>query len=53
MEKAVARKPRVQFSNAIYHVITRGDGRRKLFHDEGHYGRFTEGLEVEVLRRQE
>ena len=46
----MARKPRVQFPGAIYHVVTRGDGRRKLFHDEGHYERFTEGLEAEVLR---
>ncbi len=46
----MARKPRVQFAGAIYHVITRGDGRRKLFHDAEHYERFTEGLEAEVLR---
>ena len=38
------RKPRVQFPGAIYHVITRGDGRRELFHDQGHYQRFSEGL---------
>ena len=44
------RKPRVQFSNAIYHIVTRGDGKQKLFHDDGHYQRFTEGLEEEVLR---
>ena len=44
------RKPRVQFPDAIYHIVTRGDGRRGLFHDERHYERFTEGLEAEVLR---
>ncbi|HMP78096.1 MAG TPA: transposase [Pirellulaceae bacterium] len=44
------RKPRVQFPNAIYHIVTRGDGKQKLFHDEGHYQRFTEGLQAEVLR---
>jgi len=44
------RKPRVQFSNAIYHIVTRGDGKQKLFHDDGHYQRFTEALEAEVLR---
>ena len=44
------RKPRVQFPGAIYHVVTRGDGRRELFHDQGHYQRFTDGLEAEVLR---
>jgi REP element-mobilizing transposase RayT len=48
----MARKPRVQFPDAIYHVVTRGDGRRKLFHDHRHYQRFTEGLEAEVLRSQ-
>jgi len=44
------RKPRVQFPNAIHHIVTRGDGKQKLFHDAGHYQRFTEGLEAEVLR---
>ena len=38
------RLPRLQYENAIYHVVTRGDARRRLFHDEGHYTRFTEGL---------
>lgn len=31
-------------------IITKGDGRRKLFLDQGHYERFTKGLEEEVLR---
>jgi putative transposase len=44
------RLPRLQYENAIYHLITRGDGRRKLFHDEGHYERFTKGLVDEVDR---
>ncbi len=44
------RKPRVQFPGAIYHIVTRGDGRRELFHDEGHYERFTRGLSDEVKR---
>jgi len=46
------RKPRVQFPNAIYHIVTRGDGKQKLFRDDGHYQRFTEGLEAEVLRSE-
>ena len=46
----MARKPRIQFPGAIYHVITRGDGRQLLFHDDRHYERFTEGLETQVLR---
>lgn len=46
----VPRPPRVQYPGAIYHVVTRGDGRRALFHDEGHYARFTQGLSDEVVR---
>ena len=44
------RLPRLQYSGAIYHIVTRGDGRRKLFHDQGHYDRFTRGLREEVDR---
>jgi REP element-mobilizing transposase RayT len=44
------RKPRVQFPGAIYHIVTRGDGRRELFHDEEHYDRLTRGLADEVKR---
>jgi hypothetical protein len=46
----VPRHPRLQYENAIYHIVTRGDGRRKLFHDSGHYRRFTEGLIDDVDR---
>ena len=44
------RLPRPQYENAIYHVVTRGDGRRRLFHDPRHYERFTEGLVHQVDR---
>ena len=44
------RLPRLQYENAIYHVVTRGDGRRRLFHNEGHYKRFTKGLQEQVDR---
>ncbi len=44
------RQPRLQYENAIYHIVTRGDGRRLLFHDDRHYERFTEGLIDEVDR---
>jgi REP element-mobilizing transposase RayT len=44
------RLPRLHYDNAIYHVLTRGDGKRRLFHDEGHYERFTEGLAAQVDR---
>ena len=43
--------PRIQYPGAIYHIVTRGDGRRKIFHDDGHYERFTRGLAEEVERR--
>ena len=44
------RPPRLQYPGAIYHLVTRGDGRRTLFHDDGHYARFTQGLSDEVSR---
>ena len=44
------RPPRLQNPGAIYHLVTRGDGRRTLFHDDGHYARFTQGLSDEVSR---
>lgn len=44
------RAPRIQFAGANYHIVTRGDGRRPLFHDQGHYDRFTLGLKQEVER---
>jgi len=34
----------------LYQIVTRGDGRRKVFHDDGHYERFTRGLAEEVDR---
>ncbi len=44
------RPPRLQFPGAIYHIVTRGDGRRAVFCDGGHYARFTNGLADEVQR---
>jgi REP element-mobilizing transposase RayT len=44
------RPPRLQFPGAIYHIVTRGDGRRAVFHDDGHYARITKGLADEVQR---
>jgi REP element-mobilizing transposase RayT len=46
----VPRPPRVEYENAIYHIVTRGDGRRRIFHDGRHYERFTEGLTAQVDR---
>ncbi|MDZ4853161.1 MAG: hypothetical protein SGI77_28055 [Pirellulaceae bacterium] len=42
--RKIPRLPRVQYPGAIYPLVTRGDGRRTLFHDDGHYLRFTQGL---------
>jgi REP element-mobilizing transposase RayT len=44
------RFPRLQYENVIYHIVTRGDGRRRIFNDDRHYERFTEGLEAQVDR---
>lgn len=46
----MARQLRVEFPGAIYHLVTRGDGRRQVFHDQGHYERMTRGLKEEVTR---
>ena len=40
------RPPGIPFAGANYHIVTRGDGRHKLLHDDGHYGRFTDGLQL-------
>jgi len=42
--------PRLQFPGAIDRIVTRGDGRRAVFHGDGHYDRFTNGLADEVQR---
>ena len=44
------RRPRVEFPGAIYHLVLRSDERRKLFYDDGHYQRLTQGLQEEVQR---
>ncbi|MEX1028181.1 MAG: transposase, partial [Candidatus Paceibacterota bacterium] len=46
----MARQLRVQFPGAIYHLVTSGDGRKQLFHNQGHYERMTRGLKDEVTR---
>ena len=35
--------PRLRFPGAIYHIVTRGDGRRVIFHDDGDFARLTKG----------
>ena len=36
----MARKLRVQFEGAVYHVTIRGVGRRRIFDDDADYERF-------------
>lgn len=40
----MARKPRIEFPGAIYHVITRGNNRQKTFADDEDYRNFLELL---------
>jgi putative transposase len=46
----MARPLRIQFPGAIYHVITRGNGRQLLFHGDDDYQRMLDGLEQTVAR---
>ena len=45
---AMNRKRRIQFPGAVYHVVTRGDGRRKLSLGDEHYAKSTKGLRDRV-----
>ncbi|MBI4708133.1 MAG: transposase [Candidatus Omnitrophica bacterium] len=40
----MARKPRIEFEGALYHVITRGNQRQKIFRDEKDYKKYLEIL---------
>lgn len=40
----MARKPRIEFEGAFYHVITRGNQRQKIFRDEEDFGKYLELL---------
>jgi REP element-mobilizing transposase RayT len=44
----MARPLRIEFAGAIYHVMTRGNARRKIFHDERDYPRMLEGRQATV-----
>lgn len=41
----MARKPRVEFAGAFYHVIARGNRRATLYHDEADYTAYLDRLE--------
>jgi len=38
----MARKPRIEFEGAFYHVITRGNHRQKIFKEEDDFTRYLE-----------
>lgn len=40
----MARKPRIEFEGAFYHIITRGNQRQKIFRDEEDYKQYLEIL---------
>jgi REP element-mobilizing transposase RayT len=46
----MARPLRIEFAGAIYHVMTRGNARQKIFRDERDYQRMLEGLETTVVK---
>ena len=46
----MARPLRIEFANAIYHVMARGNARQRLFHEDEEYGHFREGLARTVDR---
>ena len=46
----MARPLRIEFPNAIYHVMARGNGRQTIFHIDGDYQRMTDGLAMTVSR---
>jgi REP element-mobilizing transposase RayT len=41
----MARKPRVEFDGALYHVIVRGNQRQRTFHDDRDRQSYLERLE--------
>jgi REP element-mobilizing transposase RayT len=46
----MARRPRIAFEGAIYHIAFRGNGRQNIFLDDGDRGRFLESLAERVER---
>ena len=46
----MARPLRVEYPGAIYHVMSRGNGRQRVFRDERDFRRLLEGLESAVRK---
>jgi len=44
------RPPRIEFEGAVYHVMSRGNGRQRIVHDDRDRRRLDEGLEAAVER---
>jgi len=46
----MARPLRIEFPNAIYHVMARENGRQRIFHADADYQRMTDGLAKTIAR---
>ncbi len=46
----MARPLRIEFPDAIYHVMSRGNSRQKIFRDDRDYQRLLSGLEAVVAK---
>jgi REP element-mobilizing transposase RayT len=46
----MARKPRVELEGGLYHVITRGNNRQTVFHEDADYQKFLTILENQKSR---
>ncbi len=46
----MARPLRIEYPGAIYHVMSRGNARQRIFHDDGDYQRLLDGLAQTVQR---
>lgn len=46
----MSRPLRIEFPNAIYHLMARGNGRQAIFHNDADYQRMTDGLAKTVSR---
>ena len=46
----MARKPRIEFQGAFYHVITRGNQRQRIFKDRTDYQKYLQYLDTYKVR---
>jgi putative transposase len=47
----VARKPRIEIAGGLYHIITRGNNRRRIFRSHDDLSKFLGFLELQKSRR--